>query len=608
MSLRDEIVNFCKRLKISSKEEGLRPLWPLMGSQQYFLDEVLKGIEEGVHSFVCLKARQLGITTICNALDLFWLLKYKGTQATMVSDDEGNRDKARATITQFMASLPHELRVKVLADNRIHLVLGNRSRLVHQIAGTRVKPGGSNLGKGEGISYMHGTECGSWADQRGLSSLMASLAEKNPHRLYIMESTANGFNMWTDIWETANRAISQKPIFVGWWHNEGYAFAPESREFQTYWDGNLTGEERGLVADVKKLYGFSVTPEQVAWYRFQLAEKYAGDEASLQENHPWTADMAFVMTGSAWFNPHVLTKIYDTAHKLRHLARHARFHFGAEFTSTQLLNANPRTADLTVWEQPVPGAFYVVGGDPAEGNSANADDFCLSVWRCYADRMEQVAEYQTSDINTYEFAWALLALAGAYRARYILEINGCGGAVYQEVKNVRRQAYASRYMAESGQDNEMAGLRDAVKNIRDYYYQRVDMAGGKTNAVHWKTNQDNKRMMLSMLRDMVTRGVALVRSENLVLQMRKVRRQDDGDIRADGHGKDDLVIGAALACVCWFEDIRPALMARGHTKSWSEQQGNKVETKQSVQQLAVVDYLQRTGIVPKPKKERVSGV
>jgi hypothetical protein len=601
MSLRDEIYDFCRKLTISSKEQGLRPLWPLMGSQQYFLDEVLKGIEDGIHMFVCLKARQLGITTIANAMDLFWMLKYKGTQATLVSDDEGNRDKARSTMTQFMRSLPYEMQVGVVADNRTHLVLKNRSRMVHQIAGTTVRAGGSNLGKGEGISYMHGTECGSWGDQRGLSSLMASLAEKNPRRLYIFESTANGFNLWTDIWRTAERSIAQKAIFIGWWRNEQYAFASDSKEFQTYWDGSLTGTERNLIHDIRKLYDFEVTPEQVAWYRYQLAEKYFGDESSLQENHPWTAEMAFVMTGSAWFHPQVLTQVYERAHKQRHLAKHARFNFGQEFTSTQLLNANPRTCDLTVWEAPIAGAFYVMGCDPAEGSSAG-DDFGISIWRCYADCIDQVAEYRNNDINTYEYAWALLSLAGAYRALYNLEINGCGGAVYQEIKNVRRQAFSAQYMSHSGQDKEMGGLRDAVKNIRDYYYQRIDMAGGASNTKHWKTNGDNKRMILSMLRDLVTRGVAEVRSEELVQQMRTVRRQDDGDIRADGHGHDDLVMAAALAMVSWFERIRPDLIARGITKKWTQMQGEKVLNQQSVQQLAVVDYLRRTGIVKAPRK------
>jgi hypothetical protein len=599
MSLRDEIYAFCKRLTISSKEQGLRPLWPLMGSQKYALDEILKGIEEKTHTFVILKARQLGITTIANALDLFWISKYKGTQATLVSDDEGNRDKARATLTQFMESLPFDLRIPVRAHNRIHLVLANRSRVVYQIAGTKAKVGGSDLGKGEGISYMHCTECGSWADQQGLSSLMASLAERNPHRLYLFESTAKGFNLWTDVWESANRSISQKPIFIGWWRNENYAYKEDSREFQVYWDGSFTGAEKEWISAVKKLYDFDITPEQVAWYRFQLAEKYFGDESALQEQHPATADMAFVMSGSAWFHPMVLTKVYERAHKLRHLCRYARFNFGQEFTATQLLNANERTRDLCVWESPSAAGYYVIGADPAEGSSANADDFAISVWRCYADRMEQVAEYQTVDINTYEFAWAMLALAGAYRARYILEINGCGGAVYQEIKNIRRQAFASKYMSESGQDKEMGGLRDAVKNIRDYYYQRIDMAGGKTNAVHWKTNSDNKRMVMSLLRDLVTRGIADVRSEALVQEMRKVRRQDDGDIRADGNGKDDLVIAAALACVCWYEDIRPQLMQRGLTKQKSVELEAKGEApKQSVEQMAVINYLRKSGLVP----------
>src|ERR1019366_4696992 len=103
--------------------------------------------------------------------------------------------------------------------NRTQLVLGNRSRLAYQVAGTRKNVG---FGAGKALMFVHATECGKWGDETDMSSFEASLAESNPRRLYIFESTAYGFNHFNESWETALTATTQKAIFVGWWRNELY--------------------------------------------------------------------------------------------------------------------------------------------------------------------------------------------------------------------------------------------------------------------------------------------------------------------------------------------------------------------------------------------------
>ena len=75
---------------------------------------------------------------------------------------------------------------------------------------------------------MHGTETASWGNEEGLASLIASLAENNPERLYMFESTAQGFNMFHDMYVTAKRAKTQRAIFCGWWRNQFYSIPAES--------------------------------------------------------------------------------------------------------------------------------------------------------------------------------------------------------------------------------------------------------------------------------------------------------------------------------------------------------------------------------------------
>ena len=59
-----QFYRFCSNLKIETKEEGLRKMDHLLGTQTYVMDEISSGLEEGIHFFVILKGRQLGITTI----------------------------------------------------------------------------------------------------------------------------------------------------------------------------------------------------------------------------------------------------------------------------------------------------------------------------------------------------------------------------------------------------------------------------------------------------------------------------------------------------------------------------------------------------------------
>ena len=46
---------FCSELKIETKEEGLKKMGKLLGTQTYVMEEIQKGLDEDVHFFVILK-------------------------------------------------------------------------------------------------------------------------------------------------------------------------------------------------------------------------------------------------------------------------------------------------------------------------------------------------------------------------------------------------------------------------------------------------------------------------------------------------------------------------------------------------------------------------
>ena len=550
---------FCDNLSVETKEDGLKKLTHRLGTQTYVMDEIQKGLAEDVHFFVILKGRQQGITTITLALDLYWHFINDGLQGTLVTDTEENKDMFRGTLTNYMDGLPKGFKVPMVAHNRNGLSLKNRSRLFYQVAGLRAK---GSLGRGKGITYLHGTETSSWGDEEGLASLLASLAENNPKRLFVFESTARGFNMFHDMYVTAKRARTQRAIFCGWWRNEFYSADPESNVYKTYWDGKLTPEEKEWTRDVKKLYNVEINSRQMAWWRWKLYEGIK-DDALMYQEFPPTEDYAFIMTGSSFFSNARCTDAIKLAKKIQ--PDNYRYSFGSNFQDTQVLKSTDRLATLRVWEEPIDTAYYVIGADPAYGSSDWADRFCIQVFRCYADGMDQVAEFATSELNTYQFAWVIAHLAGAYKNSTLnLEINGPGQAVINEMRNLKRQAAAMK--TAMGKD-----LMDVYASMSNYIWRRNDTLGGPSNSIGWLTTSATKERMLSYMKDYFERGMMQTLSLDLIEEMKTIVR-DGGSIEASGRNKDDRVIAAALAAAAFAEQVQPRLVQQGITRSVSMKQ------------------------------------
>jgi hypothetical protein len=571
---------FCSELKIETKEEGLKKMGRLLGTQTYVMGEIAKGLEEDVHFYVILKGRQLGITTISLALDLYWQFTHPGWQGTLVADTEENRDMFRSTLAMYMEGLPKEYKIPLVAHNRNQMVLKNRSRLFYQIAGNK-----SRLGQGKAITYLHSTETASYGNEEGIASLIASLAEKNPERLYMFESTAQGFNIFHDMYKTAKTAKTQRAIFCGWWRNEYYTVDAESNIYKVYWDGKLTGEEKEWVKDIKKLYGVEINSRQMAWWRWKMHEGIK-DESLMYQEFPPTEDYAFVMTGTSFFSNTRCTDAAKLAKKTDYQCY--RYVFGQMFQDTEVIPSTERLCTLKVWEEPVDTAYYVIGADPAYGSSDWADRFSINVYRVYADGLEQVAEFATSEMNTYQFAWVIAHIAGAYKNSTLnLEVNGPGQAVINEIRNLKRQA--SAIGGALG-----AGLMDVLGSMQNYIWRRNDTLGGLSNSIGYLTTSSSKERMLNYMKDFFERDMMTIRSMETLEEMKGIVR-DGSFIGAPGRGKDDRVISSALAVVAFAEQVQPRLIAQRLTREISKKQEDFTPEQISVGRN-VSDYLKRIGM------------
>lgn len=550
-------LEFLKRVSIPSKElKAPGPITPYE-AQYRFLRELDAGLTEGQHLYVILKARQLGMSTIMLILDIFWLYMHPGLQGALVADTDENRIQFRETITQVLENLPKGFRIKVKRHNRAGLVLANGSRLQYLCAGKGKNP---DLGRSRGLNFVHGTELSSWGDQNGIHSLIDTLATENPNRLYIFESTAKGYNAFHSIHKKAKADPTQRAVFIGWWAKELYCLRQGTAEYEFWWGRNpvLDDQERAMEDLILQDYGWQMTTEQWAWWRKQSFDR---SESNLLQEFPWHEKVAWQVTGTPFFSNKRLGADVEFISTAAVTFSGYRYELPQDFARMKCEEVTTaKDAELRIWEPPIRNARYAIGVDVAYGRSDTADRHCIEVYRCFADKLVQVAEWATPMPETRAVAWVLAHLAGSYRDCMInLEVSGPGLQVMQEMKYLRQQ------MATAHLRNLEATFeaRNALDMARWFLYHRPDTPG-QGYMYNWKTNHDNKVEMFNGFRDSYNTEQVIIRSLPLLEEMETLV-QNGASISASATNKDDRPFASGLAHYAWQHWIRFPMLQENRT-------------------------------------------
>lgn len=578
-TFRVEFLAFLAHCEIHSKETGGHSILgeQVWGSQTRMLDAICKGLAEGKHDFKFLKSRQLGISTFARAFSVFWLGIHDGLQGAMILDTDQNRNAARIELETMIDNLPSHIkfpRIKKGGRNRYGIVLENGSKLQFLSAGTRKGRSGGGLGRSTGLNFVHASEMCRWENIEGVESLKPALSKRFPNRLYIWESTATGPNLWQTMWEEAeNDDITQCATFLGWWCREDQRIAFGTALFNKYGTEPPTEKELDRIRAVKEQYGVDIDAEQLAWIRQyndpeqKLEDDESEDPLKTQEQ-PWTASEAFQITGSTFFSPTQLSRCMG---KTSTQFQSYKFHHGTEFFQTSVEKARSiRDTQLKVWEEPVNESTYIISADPAYGHDPLNNNSAIQVIRCFADKVEQVAEFGDAETPTSQFAWVIAALCGWYgvgpnytfknQVEVIIEINGPGEGVFKAFKEVKALVQSPHMRREATE----RGLKNILQNVRNYIYARTD-SYSRGEALMWKTSGQLKEASLERLRDFVYSDTLLIRSMALLQEMQKVIR-DGETIGAPGMQRDDKTIAMAMATRSWEDSIRRRLMAENKTK------------------------------------------
>lgn len=594
------LLQFIDNLRIISREESVKlgeqgtkiELW---NSQKRILHEIADAMDQGIRHFNVLKSRQLGSTTVWVIIALFWLALHPKMKGAMVFDQDKTREEFREQIRTIVSSIPASyMNFKIVkgGDNKFMMRFSNGSQLTFLVAGT----GGSKEAWGEsaGFSFVLLTEVASYGSEIGLNNFEEAMSETNPDRLYGYESTAKGYNHWKTRWD-AGRAdpFTQRNIFVGWWSKELNRIEKRDARFALYGLTPPDDRERARIKIVKERYHHEIEPEQLAWIRWRMASGKQ-TESSLNQNQPWIEEEAFILTGKSFFQIRLIARDYERAGAVPYMG--FRFWLGNDFWSAQIERIQDQNRkheiELRIWHEPTKDGHYAIGCDPAGGSDDKNDRHAIGVWRCYADKFVQVAEYADNMSDTRQAAWVLAYLAGTYKNCMInLELSGgYGKAVLAELENLKQMLRSDVYREKrSAKGHDWS---DFLDNARYYIYRRPDAPTSAGYIINFQTSGDLKRQILNEFRDLHVNEVLLINSVPLLEEMQIVV-QDGSSIGAPNNQKDDRCISGCLAAHAYIQHIQPTLLMQGETYASVEAREAGERTGGHIVDRIVTQYLRQ---------------
>lgn len=279
---------------------------------------------------IVLKARKEGISTMVQACMIKRLTQRPNHLGVVVAHDGDSAEKIFEMGERMWRKLPDE-RVGSLqlkppkygGRTGSELLLGEPSRARRDagdvgINSAYVVDTANNYDAGHGMTpfTLHCSEFSRYQNPEKKAKALFNSVPDTPATMIVLESTADGYNMFRRLWLAAETGRSNyAPLFIAWFEDPQYSqpFAnPEERarfvaeELGTgeYGEGEPALMERG------------VSLEQLKWRRWAIENKAAGDIRTFWEQYPASPDEAFLSSGRQVFAAVKVSKIIERTEQL----------------------------------------------------------------------------------------------------------------------------------------------------------------------------------------------------------------------------------------------------------------------------------------------------
>lgn len=525
----------------------------------YFLNEVQKDFinnklnktielfEQGKvlqMKFLVLKGRQQGFTSVITAYQLACTLIKKNFTGFTLADTADNvraifQDKAK----YIYNNLPEVLKPTEKYNSKTEMFFEKLN------SSWRINVATAQVGRSRTINFFHGSEAAFWNCL--ISDTQSSLGEAlTKASIQILESTANGFNEFKDLWDSGEWIN----CFYEWWKTVEYRNSFESSNIKQQFLDNINTKTEWIwtrlrwLKNVKKLEN-----EQLYWY-YNKYNSYLNKELIKQE-YPCSPEEAFLNSGNCVFDAEKLTyrkAELEEEYKIKPYKQgFFEYKWNDEEAKDYIINSSIKFVEnplgmIKIYAKPKRGAYYVIGGDTAGDGSDYNTGTCLD--NTTGKRAATVRTQLNSDIYTYQ----MYCLGMYYNQALIgIEINFNTFPVIE----LKRLNYPHQY------------IREEYDSISKKMQQKFG----------WKTDRNTRPMIISNEQAMIRDHIELFTDITMILECLSFIY--DENMRPDAmDGKhDDLLFSDMIAeAIRWQQkvEIMPQKKLEGYfTKTELEDLG-----------------------------------
>lgn len=498
------IENYLKiRPKISNGE-----VVPLKFNEpQMRLYEAIKelSIEKKPVRIIILKARQMGFSTATAGIIFKKTATERLMQSAIITHRDATTQELYKMYRRFLDYLPNELRPSVLSSNAKELVFNNREGKGLDSTLKCMTATDEGVGRGGTTQLVHMSEFAFWNNAMEVYSSVMQCVPNTSNSMVIIESTANGYNHFKDLWDQACAGENDfVPLFFAWY---------ELKDYRMKYDGfDLDQEEQEL----KRKYG--VDNEQLAWRRWCIKNNCGNDIDKFHQEYPSNPEEAFLFSGNSYFKMDSIKEAKDRSTKPMKVGKFI-FDTDANYRPINIRWENDSTSNgiIRMYREPNAKAPYVIGGDTA---GAGSDAFIGQVINNLTAEQEAVLEYKGVDELFYSQQVYCLGLM-YNNALLSIETNF---STYPQRK-LEEWKYPKFYQRER----------------EDEFTHRMKSSYG------YQTNVKSRPRMLANLQSIVKDSCYLIRDYRTLCELETFVKDETGKPEAMKGKHDDHVMALAIA-------------------------------------------------------------
>lgn len=517
--------------------------------QEMLLTNVLADLKAGRPvRYIILKARQMGISTLIEALCFWWTTTHRYVNSVIIAHDTDANANLYNMFRRYYDNCHPTFQPDRKYNTKKDLVFDVEDAVKQQYQerdmpspglASQIKTLVAKEGKGRSdtINFLHGSEVAFWEAKADVVSSALQAVPMAPNTFVFLESTANGIGgFFYDEWQNAKKGLSSlKPLFFSWHQHDEYEL-PAPAEMM------LDDEETELIKIFEERgYPQESWNRKIMWRR-EKKKEFRSDPKKFYQEYPKDDQEAFLMSGRPVFDIKILQKMEEIAQKPE-----AQPTFGA-------ITPNPDTSSkekyifqpvaksfqdqdpspLKVWELPIKNnpttgesaKKYVISIDVSEGKLEATSDKKENDWSVIdvmrVDNLKTVARWR-GHIDPDLLGDIAFNIGMFYNTALIApEINNHGLVVAQHLRN---RFYRNLYMRES--------------NEEDQFQVRTAKMG-------WRTDKKTKPLIINELVAAIRDGDIIDLDIVFIRECMTYVRDDQGHTNAQEGQFDDTVMAKAI--------------------------------------------------------------